>query len=90
MKIRQYSLIAMFAGLAGVAGCAALPSDSPGMTDATQKLVVTGSRIPREVDPEAEILNTAAPVTVITKEELDRTGEIDLKRALRKASPIVD
>lgn len=54
---------------------------------------ITGSRINRTVSDEdthgSQRIDTFAPVDVYSREELTRTGEIDLGRALRRLDPSI-
>lgn len=54
---------------------------------------ITGSRISRTVSDEdthgSQRIETVAPVDVYSREELTRTGEIDLGRALRRLDPSI-
>ena len=49
--------------------------------------IVTGSRIKQESDPESESPATRQPVRIVDRDELDRTGAVNLGDALRKSVP---
>ncbi len=53
----------------------------------TELLLVTGSRIKQEIDPESEIPATRQPVRVVDRDELDRRGAVNLNDALRRSVP---
>ncbi|MCG8435951.1 MAG: hypothetical protein MJA83_18180 [Gammaproteobacteria bacterium] len=77
----------------GAAGCTATNSavvkaaDSEQQEVETVRRVVTGSRIKQEVDPTAEIPATQQSVRVVSRDEIDRTGQVDLDDALERAIP---
>lgn len=50
-------------------------------------VMLTGSRLPQEVTRVGRITDSMHPVTVLSREDLDSTGEADLARALRKLVP---
>jgi len=54
------------------------PRDEPTM-------VVTGSRIPQKISRLGPVPTTAAPISIITQEQLARTGSPTLAGALRKS-----
>jgi hypothetical protein len=60
---------------------AAAPSASP------QQVYVTGSRFAVPVDPHSGLPQTAAPVQIVSQDELNRSGYIDLGAALRALVP---
>jgi iron complex outermembrane receptor protein len=66
--------------LAGTAAALAMPAAYAAEDEEGEKVTITGSRIKR-VDVE-----TAQPVTVITREELDMSGDTSVADALRNTS----
>ena len=73
VAVWQAITIGLAASIAGVAGA---------QTATTEKTVITGSNIKR-VDAE-----TAAPVTIITREEIQRTGASNVEQLLQTVSAI--
>ena len=52
-------------------------------------VMLTGSHIPQRVTRYGRITDGISPVTVISREELQATGEVDLARALHKLVPSI-
>ena len=52
-------------------------------------VMLTGSHIPQQVTEVGRITDSAMPVTVITQDDLSRTGEVNLAAALRKSVPAI-
>lgn len=50
-------------------------------------VVVTGSRIPQMVDMNERNPRTTTPTSIITIEDIERTGEMSLCRALKRMMP---
>jgi hypothetical protein len=50
-------------------------------------VLLTGSNIPQKVTQVGRITDSAQPLSVISHDDLERTGEINLASALRKTSP---
>lgn len=87
--MRRTSKRPLLAPLAGLllAACATVPPRSAGPLRAAgapldvgaaparpERMLVTGSRIPRRVDPRSGVPETFSPVSIHTREELLRTG----------------
>jgi hypothetical protein len=71
-----------------LAGCAHAPAPPTARAEeAPPPVVVTGSHLPQRVDLSTGVPRTTGPVRIYTREELERTGEPDLERALRKLQP---
>ena len=51
------------------------------------RMQIVGSRIAREVSPDDPSPPTLSPTAVITREELDRQGDVGLARVLRRYAP---
>lgn len=62
----------------------AVAAKSEMKAEAATKVTLTGSRIPRSVRQRGAITDTASPVIVITRQELDRSGAMTLADALRR------
>lgn len=93
-RLNTLALIAMLALLAGCAGTNQVRQESvsqAGVTGAesNQTYTVTGSRIPRSdsADDRGVYRRGAFPVTVFSREELERTGQVDAATALRRLHP---
>lgn len=69
-----------------LAGCAVTPAE-PEEPELVIR-AVTGSKIQTEVDKDARIMRTVSPVVIITREDLDEFGMIDLADALRRTHVI--
>jgi hypothetical protein len=84
-SLRPAALLAAFLG--ALAGCAHAPV-AAAPSDATAKtMLVTGSRIPRPVDPVTGQVVTLSPVSVYPAQQLGATGRLDLGRALQQLDP---
>lgn len=87
--------------LAAVAGCAHAPRGAAVRADAApgaapdgavrpEKVLVTGSRIPRRVDPRTGLPELASPLTVLGRRQLVQAGAAeDLGAALYRLEPAV-
>jgi hypothetical protein len=79
--------------LAGLGACAQMPAEAQAAEadGKIERVYVTGSRI--SVDPDtirvSRIPTTGQNVVIYTREDLESTGEWDIRRALRQLSPIV-
>jgi hypothetical protein len=72
--------------------CAHAPAPANGeagvKSEAYEKVVVTGSRIPQRVDRSSGRLRSTSPIRIYSREELDRTGrQYDLRAALGDLDP---
>ena len=79
-------------GLAAVAlsACTAspyIPEDKFAQAADSRLMVVTGSRIPQMVDMNEHNPRTATPTSIITADDLQKTGETSLCRALMRIVP---
>jgi hypothetical protein len=73
--------------LAGV-GCAHTSTAAAKEDKATEKVVVTGSHIPRRVDLRSGLPATISPMRVYTRQQLNDTGRpYDPQAALRALDP---
>jgi hypothetical protein len=53
-----------------------------------EKILVTGSHIPRRVDLTSSVPQTVSPVRIYSREQIDGTGrQSDLRAALRELDP---
>lgn len=52
-----------------------------------ERMQIVGSRLAREVSPDDPSPPTLSPTMVITRKQLDRTGDMDLHRVLRRYVP---
>ncbi len=81
----------LLASLLAVAACAHAPeraAPAAGGPAPPERVLVTGSRIPRPVDPRTGRPALLSPVQIHTREELLRTGSSgDLAAALRRLDP---
>ena len=95
MNTAQRLLIGTVAGAMsiGLSGCASggdyRPSESyaeldeqPVVTTETRELV--GSRLKQTIDPNNPNPATLSPTTIISRDEIDRSGEISLGHMLKK------
>ena len=80
--------LAMVAGLT-LSACASTQTvaNQDTQESETELQLVTGSRIKQDIDPESESPATRQPVRVVDRDELDRTGSVNLGDALRKSVP---
>jgi hypothetical protein len=94
------SLLSLLA-LAAAAGCAHAPrgavqadgaaADLPGAAEARpEKVLVTGSRIPRRVDARTGLPELSSPLTILGRRQLVQAGAAeDLGAALHRLEPAV-
>jgi hypothetical protein len=92
MRIHSRWLVgASLIALAGVAtGCAHTPASGLAQeeTPKTEKILVTGSHIPRTVDQRTGLPATISPVRIYTRNQLNDTGRAyDAGAALRALDP---
>lgn len=81
--------------LLGLVGCATTGAEHPQIGEQVADVpihtettyTVTGSRIRHRKDGDAPELHSTYPITVFSREELDRTGERDLDAALMLLYP---
>jgi hypothetical protein len=82
------SLIAMVGVTAGCAHTAASPNANDEKPKKMERVLVTGSRIPRTVDPRSGLPSTFSPVRIYTRDQLSDTGRAnDPHAALRALDP---
>jgi hypothetical protein len=72
--------------------CASTPTPGPGAaasaaTPPPQRAYVTGSHIALPVDPHTGLPETASPLQIVTQDDLNRSGQINLGAALRQLVP---
>jgi hypothetical protein len=72
--------------------CASTPTPGAGAaasaaTPLPQRVYVTGSHIAQPVDPHTGLPETASPLQIVTQDDLNRSGHIDLGSALRELVP---
>jgi hypothetical protein len=77
----------LLAFLGGLSGCAHTPVAAAPATATTPTMLVTGSRIPRPVDPITGRVVTESPVRVYSAQELNATGSPSRGGALRLLDP---
>ncbi len=73
-----------------LAACTAspyVPEQKFAQASEARLVVVTGSRIPQMIDMNERNPRTSTPTSVITIEDIERTGELTLCRALRRMMP---
>ncbi len=87
VNIKGINRVLMTLLLAGLGACAYAPAQYPG--DGVKKdrppetRQVTGSRIPTEIDPDENHPKTMIPVTIISRDDIDRSGAISIGGVLR-------
>ena len=54
-----------------------------------KKMVLTGSLLPQSVTKVGRITDSAQPLSVYSRQDLEDTGETDVASALRKLSPAI-
>lgn len=64
-----------------------LPEEKFAEASEARLVIVTGSRIPQMVDLQEQNPRLGTPTSIITMEDIERTGEISLCRALRRIVP---
>ena len=85
--MKMLKLFALVLAALGMGACAYNPAQMP--ADGVEKdqppvmREVTGSRIPTELDPDDPYPKTRVPVTIITRDEIDRSGAIGVSGVLR-------
>lgn len=84
-SLRPAALLVVFLG--GLSGCAHTAVAAAPAATTTRTMLVTGSRIPRPVDPVTGRVVTESPVRVYSAEELNATGNPSLGGALRQLDP---
>ena len=62
----------------------AVAKAQPASTTTTKKVVVTGSRIPREVKTTGNLHETTSPVYVVDQKEIERSGAMTTADLLRR------
>lgn len=90
--VRQTIRLIMASGIAvtALAACTAspyVPEQKFAEASEARLMVVTGSRIPQMVDMNERNPRASTPTSVITMEDIERTGEMTLCRALRRMMP---
>ncbi|HVU16285.1 MAG TPA: hypothetical protein VHD32_05150 [Candidatus Didemnitutus sp.] len=55
----------------------------------TKTVMLTGSNLPQKVTKVGRITDSAQPVTVITHDDLEKSGAISVSDALRKMVPAI-
>lgn len=71
------------------AGCAHLPASASDEAQKPERMMVTGSRIPRWVDPQTGRVASMSPLQVFTREDLlrsSRQGDLPVALSLTNAS----
>lgn len=84
-SLRPAALLLVFLG--GLSGCAHTLVAAAPATSTAPSMLVTGSRIPRPVDPVTGRVVTESPVRVYSAQELNATGSPNLGGALRQLDP---
>jgi hypothetical protein len=83
MLLARHLVAASASALLAATGCAHAPAAQPGARqDRRDRVLVTGSRIPRPVGRDGLPI-TDSPVRIYTLDELSRAGSGDLARMLR-------
>jgi len=77
--------VAGIAALASLAACATAPTHSGAPPATTAQ--ITGSMIPVPVNPAGAQFQSAAPMQVVTAEQLENTGHTTVGGALRELVP---
>lgn len=77
----------LFCAAAFLVGCAHVEPQLAMGDVRPDRVLVTGSRIPQQVDPTTGRARTTLNVSVYSNEDLARTGVNSLGAALRRASP---
>lgn len=67
-----------------LAGCAAAPKAPEASVEPVPKARFTGSRIPQAVDENSPYPATTSPLFVMTREQIDQTGEVETGEVLRR------
>jgi hypothetical protein len=67
--------------------CASTPSTGAGAAAPPQQAYVTGSHVALPVDPNTGLPETASPLQIVTQDDLNRSGQINLGAALRDLVP---
>jgi len=73
--------------ISALSGCAHVATAGTPVTAAPRTVLVTGSRIPRAVDPVTGRAITESAVRVYSAQELNETGDPSLGGALRRLDP---
>jgi hypothetical protein len=81
-------LLAAGSLIALATGCAHAPASRAVEDKAALRVVVTGSRIPRTIDPATGLPSTISPTRIYGRDQLDNTGRTyDPAAALRALDP---
>jgi hypothetical protein len=72
--------------------CASTPTPGAGAaasaaTPPPQRVFVTGSHVALPVDPNTGVPETASPLQIVTQDDLNRSGQVNLGAALRELVP---
>lgn len=84
------TVIGLFISVLALAACTAspyVPEQKFAQASEARLVVITGSRIPQMVDMNERNPKTSTPTSVITIQDIERTGETSLCRALRRMMP---
>ncbi|NNF51357.1 MAG: hypothetical protein HKN59_02860 [Gammaproteobacteria bacterium] len=76
-----------FAALAACTSSPYIPEQKFAEASEARLVVVTGSRIPQMIDMNERNVRSSTPTSVITMDDIERTGELTLCRALRRMMP---
>jgi len=83
-RFERWIVLAIAPTALGLAACAAAPTTFKSQAD-SETVQLGVSRIPRTVEVDNPNRTTISPVTIITREELERTGAVDLGDALKRS-----
>jgi hypothetical protein len=84
VTLRNRSILTVFVGALAATACAYNPSEK-----IPDKVFVTGSRVPVQVDQETGLPRTFSSVRVYSRNELVSTGRPDLRAAIEAGSPSI-
>jgi len=88
VSIRWIAAVLLTSALAACASASPrAPTVATAAAAAPQLVHISGSVIAVPVDPRTGVPQTAAPMQIVTKEELDRSGYVRLGSALRELVP---
>lgn len=82
-----FALLAVVFALEACTASPYVPEQKFAEASEARLVVVTGSRIPQMVDMNDRNPRSSTPTSIITVEDIERTGDLTLCRALRRMVP---
>jgi len=90
VKLNAWRAGGLLFSVAALAACTAspyVPEQKFAEASEARLVVVTGSRIPQMIDMNERNVRSSTPTSIISVDDIERTGEMTLCRALRRMMP---